>query len=62
MNNMDYREALKEKQKIVVKVGSSTLVHEETGNINYDKLERLVRILCDIKNHFGFFRGNWSGL
>ncbi|MDD5948802.1 MAG: glutamate 5-kinase [Lachnospiraceae bacterium] len=47
---MDYREALKEKQKIVVKVGSSTLVHEETGNINYDKLERLVRILCDIKN------------
>lgn len=47
---MDYREVLKEKQKIVVKVGSSTLVHEETGNINYDKLERLVRILCDIKN------------
>ncbi|MCR4715730.1 MAG: glutamate 5-kinase [Lachnospiraceae bacterium] len=47
---MDYREALKNKKKIVVKVGSSTIVHEETGRVNYDKLEHLVRILCDIKN------------
>ena len=47
---MKDREALKKKQKIVVKVGSSTIVHEETGNVDYAKLERLVRILCDIKN------------
>ncbi len=47
---MDYRKQLVNRKKIVIKVGSSTLVHEETGNINYNKLERLVRILCDIKN------------
>ncbi len=47
---MDFREALKNKNKIVVKVGSSTIVHEETGKVNYDKLEHLVRTLCDIKN------------
>ena len=47
---MKDREALKKKQKIVVKVGSSTIVHEETGNVDYAKLERLGRILCDIKN------------
>lgn len=50
MRRMDYRKALKKKQKIVVKVGSSNLVHEETGKINYSKLEHLVRILCDMKN------------
>ncbi len=47
---MDYRKVLKDKKRIVVKVGSSTIVHEETGRVNYDKLEKLVRILCDIKN------------
>ncbi len=46
----DYRELLKNKKKIVVKIGSSSITHESTGNINYKKLERLVRILCDIKN------------
>ncbi len=45
-----YRELLKDKKKIVVKIGSSSITHESTGNINYKKLERLVRILCDIKN------------
>lgn len=45
-----YRELLKNKKKIVVKIGSSSITHESTGNINYKKLERLVRILCDIKN------------
>lgn len=46
----DYRELLRDKKKIVVKIGSSSITHESTGNINYKKLERLVRILCDIKN------------
>ena len=48
--NTNYRELLKNKKKIVVKIGSSSITHESTGNINYKKLERLVRILCDIKN------------
>ena len=47
---MDYRKLLKDKKKIVVKIGSSSITHEITGNINYQKLEKLVRILCDIKN------------
>ena len=47
---MNYRELLKDKKKIVVKIGSSSITHESTGNINYRKLEKLVRVLCDIKN------------
>lgn len=38
------------KKRIVVKVGSSTITHDETGGIDYVKLEKLVRILCDLKN------------
>lgn len=46
----NFRELLKDKKKIVVKIGSSSITHESTGNINYRKLEKLVRVLCDIKN------------
>lgn len=38
------------KNRIVVKVGSSTITHPQTGGLNYDKLDKLVRMLCDIKN------------
>lgn len=44
------REMLKNKKRIVVKIGSSSLQHEETGNLNFLKMERLVRELCDIRN------------
>ena len=44
------RALLKGKKRIVVKVGSSSLVHEETGMIDLFKLEQLVRILCDLRN------------
>lgn len=44
------REELKHKQRIVIKVGSSTITHEKTGNINFTKLEKLVRILTDLRN------------
>lgn len=47
---MNNREKLKEKQRIVVKVGSSTLTHENTGNLNLSKMEKLVRVLCDLHN------------
>lgn len=47
---MDYREALKSKKRIVVKIGSSSLTHEETGHLNFEKMERLVRILTDLRN------------
>ncbi len=47
---MSYREKLKEKKRIVVKIGSSSITHEETGALNLTKLEVLVRELCDLKN------------
>lgn len=36
--------------RVVIKIGSSSLTHEETGSINFAKMERLVRVLCDIRN------------
>ena len=47
---MDRTELMSRKQRIVVKVGSSTLTHPETGAMNLTKMERLVRILADIRN------------
>lgn len=47
---MDYREAIKDKKRIVIKIGSSSLTHEETGNLNLEKMEHLVRILTDLRN------------
>lgn len=47
---MDRRERIKEKNRIVVKVGSSTLTHEATGNLNLSKMEKLVRVLCNLHN------------
>lgn len=44
------RAYLKEKKRIVVKIGSSSLTHEETGSLNLEKMERLVRILTDLRN------------
>ena len=39
-----------DKKRVIIKVGSSTLVHKKTGRLDYIKLERLVREICDIKN------------
>ena len=47
---MDYREALKDKKRIVIKIGSSSLTHEETGNLDFAKMERLARVLTDLRN------------
>lgn len=44
------REAMKDKKRIVVKIGSSSLQHAETGDLDYTRLEKLVRELCDIRN------------
>lgn len=43
-------EALKDKRRIVVKIGSSSLQHAPTGDLDYIRLEKLVRELCDIRN------------
>lgn len=44
------RETLKDKKRIVIKIGSSSLQHVETGNLDYAKLDMLVRELCDLRN------------
>ncbi|MDE7016413.1 MAG: glutamate 5-kinase [Lachnospiraceae bacterium] len=46
----DTWERLKEKKRIVVKIGSSSLQHMETGELDYTKLDVLVRELCDLRN------------
>ena len=50
MDNQTLRERLKDKKKIVVKVGSSSLTHAETGSIDLIKMEKLVRELTDLHN------------
>ena len=45
-----YRNKLKSKKRIVVKIGSSSLQHPQTGELDYIKLEVLVRELCNLKN------------
>lgn len=47
---MESRESLKHKKRIVVKIGSSSLTHQETGRLNLRKIEKLVRILCELGN------------
>lgn len=41
---------LKEKKRIVIKIGSSSITHDTTGGLNFTKLEKLVRQLCDLRN------------
>jgi glutamate 5-kinase len=44
------RQHLINKKRIVVKIGSASLTHAETGHLNLDKMERLVRILTNLRN------------
>lgn len=44
------RDFLKNRKRIVIKIGSSSLMHTETGKLNLMKIEKLVRVLVDIKN------------
>lgn len=47
---MQEREHLINKKRIVVKIGSASLTHKETGQLDLDKMERLVRILTNLRN------------
>lgn len=44
------RSYIKDKKRIVIKIGTSTITHEETGALNLVKLEKLVRLLTDLRN------------
>ena len=45
---MSLRDCIKDKKRIVIKVGSSSLQHKETGGLDYTKLEVLVRELAEM--------------
>ncbi|MBE5921577.1 MAG: glutamate 5-kinase [Lachnospiraceae bacterium] len=44
------RDTIKDKKRIVIKIGSSSLTYPETGYVNLGKLEKLVRKLTNLKN------------
>lgn len=46
----ELRAKLKDKKRVVVKIGSSSLQHPETGDLDYIKMDILVRELCNIRN------------
>ena len=43
------RDSLKNKQRIVIKIGSSSLTHMESGELNLLKIEKLVRVISDLR-------------
>ena len=50
MDSAALREKLKDKKRIVIKVGTSSLTHQETGSTDLITLEKLVRELTDLHN------------
>ena len=49
-STVQLRKSIQSKRRIVIKIGSSSLVHQQTGDIDYVKLEKLVRFICDLRN------------
>lgn len=47
---MNIRENLKDKNRIIIKIGSSSLTHPQTGALDLAKLEILIREICNVKN------------
>lgn len=47
---IDRKALMADKQRIVIKIGSSSLQHKETGDLDYTKLDVLVRELCNLRN------------
>lgn len=47
---MSAREEIRNRKRIVIKIGSSSLMHKVTGRLNLRKIEKLVRTLVDLKN------------
>lgn len=43
------RQKLHSKKRIVIKIGSSSLTHPETGELNLMKIEKLIRVISDLR-------------
>ena len=50
MNTIIDRSYLRDKKRIVIKIGTSNLTHAETGHVDLLKLEKYVRVFTDIRN------------
>ena len=61
---MKIRERLKDKKRVVIKIGSSSLTHAETGKLDLTKLEILVTCIIREKMWFWFPLAplQWDGL
>lgn len=46
----DRKALMADKKRIVIKIGSSSLQHKETGDLDYTKLDVLARELCNLRN------------
>ncbi len=55
--NMDYREALKNKHRIVVKIGTSSLSYPN-GRMNFHSIEKLAYVLSAVRRRE--YRLSWS--
>ena len=45
MTNEEMRALLKDKKRIVIKVGSASITHAKTGGLYLSKIEKLVRVI-----------------
>ena len=50
MADIDRKALMADKKRIVIKIGSSSLQHKETGDLDYTKLDVLVREICNLRN------------
>lgn len=46
--NREMRQSLRKKQRIVIKVGSASITHAESGGLHLRKIEKLVRVISDL--------------
>ncbi len=49
MDKLEMRKTLKDRKRIVIKVGSASITHEESGGLYLSKIEKLVRVISDLK-------------
>ncbi len=50
MEHIEARKDLKNRKRIVIKIGSSSLTHPQTGHLDLIKIEVLVREISDLLN------------
>jgi glutamate 5-kinase len=50
MEHIIDRSYLREKKRVVIKIGTSNLTHAESGHLDLGKLEKYARALTDIRN------------